>query len=120
MCPQILFRKLEKCAPKKCTVCPQKTRGRVKNVPQNFVQKTENVPPKKHPAGVVGEAKMSKTNVLKLGVATCKISLPTVKKFYILGKSAVTGRNFKTKLLTLETKKPLPKNRGFIYKTGMS
>jgi hypothetical protein len=61
---------------------------------------------------VVLEAKMRKTNVLKLGQATLKITLSSVKKLYILGESAGNGCNFKTKLQTLETKKPLQKRVG--------
>jgi hypothetical protein len=93
---------------------PLKTRGRKIKMPlKQLLQTTKN-----HSAGVVLEAKMRKTNVLKLALPTCKFSLPTAKKFYILGKSAGNGCNFKTILPTLETKKPLPKNRGFVYKTG--
>jgi hypothetical protein len=67
---------------------------------------------------VVLEAKMRKTNVLKLGVPTLKITLSSVKKFYILGVTQIVRCNFTTILQTQETKKPLPKNRGFVYKTG--
>ena len=76
---------------------------------------------KNHPAGVVKEHKMSKTNVLKLGVATFKNTLSSVKNFYILGESAIVGCNFKTKLPALEAKKNLPESgRVFCHKTGLS
>ena len=97
---------------------------------QNFCSCSKDVPPKKgiwvnfynkKPPGRGGEGEqMAKTNVLKLGVATFKNSLSTVKNFYILGESAVVGCIFKTKLLALEAKKNLPESgRVFCHKTGL-
>ena len=57
---------------------------------------------------------MDKTDVLKY-------TLPTAKKFYILGIAALMGCIFTTKLQALEAKKNLPEwGRVFYSKTGPS